>query len=910
MSRDKGGRPVRRPRTLERALPAPGPLRDLKDLLYELYAAAGAPSLDEMAADVAEDDELSGAPSRDTIGRCISSPTLPPGQADAVAVAVVLARRARWDEDDVAARVRALWVEALMRVPAGRPIGEYDDRLVLDDLEVHPALSPAAAGTELGALPAFVARGFDAELAEVVAAVVAGGRSDIAVLVGGSSTGKTRACWEAVRRLPDGWRLWHPVEPDRASALIGQLDRVAPQTVVWLNEAQHYLLDPEHGAQVASRLRALLNAPDRGPVLILGTIWPEHWAALTSESSRGPDPHAQARQLVKNRSIAVPSVFTSEDLTAARSSAAGDRRLAEALQHAEQGQITQYLAGAPALIERYRAAPPAARAVIEAAMDARRLGHGLALPRPLLEASTEGYLTDIEWDLLDDNWLERALDYTAMPLRGTRGPLTRIRPRAGHRSESDQPAYRLADYLEQHGRQRRHGDRVPAAAWDALVRHASPGDRSRLATAARNRGLLRIAMRLYAAAADGDGTGRREEWRLASGLLKDAGRTEEWRTWHRRAVAADDAEAVHAEARILREARGVNAALAWLRAAVDAGSIAAMRATARMLKEEGRLEEALVWFLRDAEAGAPLALHIAQTLEKLGRMNEALPWYQKAFEQGDSGALQWVARRLDAAGQREEALGWYLRAVDVLGGFLFIDRAAELMEKSHGTEAALAWLGERADAGDTSALGAAASLLTKAGRDEAAFAWLRERAEAGNAGALREVAVILKRAGQQAQALTYYDLAARAGDELAHMWGAEMLKLAGQEAEALAWYERAADAGATYAPLHAAKILQKAGRVEEALTWYVRAAPKDPVELGNAASMLRDVGRRAQALVWYRRAADAGDRNALRSTAELLEEMGRAEEAARLTRYGWEPDGTIAEPWEVAEGREPDGGGR
>jgi hypothetical protein len=71
-------------------------------------------------------------------------------------------------------------------------------------------------------------------------------------------------------------------------------------------------------------------------------------------------------------------------------------------------------------------------------------------------------------------------------------------------------------------------------------------------------------------------------------------------------------------------------------------------------------------------------------------MDEALPWYQKSVEQGDSASLQWVARRLDAAGRREEALDWYVRAVDVTGGFLFIGRAAELMEESHGTEAAVA----------------------------------------------------------------------------------------------------------------------------------------------------------------------------------------------------------------------------
>lgn len=784
----------------------------------------------------------------------------------------------------------------------GRPIAEFDDRLVLDDLGVHSALDAGVAIAGIGELPAYVTREFDARLGSVVAAAM-GGHSGIAVLVGGSSAGKTRACWEAVKNLPDGWRLWHPI--DRPTAVIRDLDRVAPRTVVWLDDAQHYLLDPDHSMEVARGLGSLLREPERGPVLVLGTIWREYWEKLF-EVATAPDPqdvYAKARQLVAGKSIPVREVFTVEELQAARAAATSDPRLAEALKHAEQGHVTQYLAGAPTLIERYNNASPGAKALIDAAMDVRALGHGLALPLALLQAAAEGYLTDTQWDLLADDWLDQALARISSPQRGTRGPLTRINPRAGQGALA-QPHYRLADYLEQHSGQFRHGDRVPAATWDALVRHAAPTDRARLATAAWDRGLLRIAMRLYTAAAaddDADGADRREVWRLASVLLKDAGRTEEWRTWHRRAVAADDDHAVYTEAQILREARGVDAALAWLRGAVETGSRAAVRATARMLEEEGRLEEALAWYLRGAETGTALAGYVARTLQKLDRMDEALPWYRKAIEQGDSGSSQQVARKLDSAGRREEALVWYLRAVDELGGFLFLGRAAELMEKSQGAEAALAWLGERADAGDTFALGAAASLLMDAGQDKAASAWLRERAEAGDAGALREIAVILKRAGQEAEALTHYDRAARAGDKLALMWGAEMLKLKGQQAEALAWYERAADAGDTYAPSHAARILREAGRVEEALTWYERGASASPGELSKAASMLRDAGRRAQALAWYRRAADAGDRDALRSTAILLDEMGRVEEAAKLTRYGWEPDGKIAEPWEVVE---------
>lgn len=53
-------------------------------------------------------------------------------------------------------------------------------------------------------------------------------------------------------------------------------------------------------------------------------------------------------------------------------------------------------------------------------MGARRLGMGIALP-------LTGYLSDVDWDALPEDWLELALAYTTAPCMGTRGPLTRIR---------------------------------------------------------------------------------------------------------------------------------------------------------------------------------------------------------------------------------------------------------------------------------------------------------------------------------------------------------------------------------------------------------------------------------------------------------------------------------------------------
>ena len=106
---EDGGRAVRRPRVVRRPVTRPGPLGELKELLYQLYLEAGPPTLEHIADLITEDDSLPGAPEKDTIARCLGSPDLPANQLDVAAIATVLAREARWDPDDAAARARALW---------------------------------------------------------------------------------------------------------------------------------------------------------------------------------------------------------------------------------------------------------------------------------------------------------------------------------------------------------------------------------------------------------------------------------------------------------------------------------------------------------------------------------------------------------------------------------------------------------------------------------------------------------------------------------------------------------------------------------------------------------------------------------------------------------------------------------
>ncbi|MFH9829082.1 tetratricopeptide repeat protein [Streptomyces bobili] len=918
MSGDTRGDPVRRPRKLQRARVGPGPLRELKDLLYQAYLAAGSPSLGEIETAIKKRDGLRGAPSRDTVRRCISSPNLPPSQADVVAIAVVLGRGAAWDESDLATRVRRLWIEAGMVEPAGKPLAEFSDPFAL---EVHRAIDigSAAQDTELSVLPAYVERDHDSRLREIVGEAECGA-SRLVMLVGGSSTGKTRACWEAVRTLSDRWRLWHPFDPTRPDAALAELEHIAPYTVVWLNEAQHYVLAPTGlGENVAAGLRTLLNDSDRGPVLILGTIWSEYWNDLTTlhHASTDKDPYAQARALLTGHDLPIPWAFTDADLQRLAGKARHDPRLAHAAERAEQGQITQYLAGAPALMERYDTAPPAARALIEAAMDARRLGHGLALPQALLEAAAGGYLTDTQWDLLDDGWLGQALTYTTAPLRGARGAVSRIRPRPGPgpgpgpgQTEPAQPHYRLADYLEQHGRNSRGTVPAPAALWDAFIHHATHTDRAALAQEAQSRGLLRVAFHLYRAAAEaGDADAVRQTADLLRGadrvdeamawyeraceagdsdalgeaarMLEWAGRVDEAITWYQRGSEAGDATALDQAVRLLERAGRGEEAITWLQTLAEAGNTDALVQAARLLKQAGRGEEAITWLLTLAETGHNVALVQASwLLEGAGRVDEAIALYQRAADADEAFDASNAVWLLEETGRIEEAIAWCRRAAAADNNSIPLWPITRLLEQVGRIGEAIAWCRRAAAAGNSDAFEQAVRLLEKAGRGEEAIAWLQTFAEAGHTGALRQAVRLLEEAGRSTEAITWCRHAAEAGNTDALMQGARLLGKAGRVDEAFAWYERAADAGQLSAYWDGARLLEGAGRVDEAFVWYQRANGNRYVSvLWDAVQLLEKADRVEEAIVWLRTLGEAGDSDALEQAARLLAETGRREKA-------------------------------
>lgn len=515
------------------------------------------------------------------------------------------------------------------------------------DLEVHHAIHVAARSD---ALPAYVPREHDAHLRDIVDAV-RGGTSQLCVLVGESSTGKTRACWEAIQGLAaDGWRLWHPLAPTRAEAALAGLATVGPKTVVWLNEAQHYLAVPHVGERIAAALRTLLTDDGRAPALIVGTLWPVHWDELTSlPAKRDHDPHAQIRPLLTGRQVHVPDAFTEQDLLALRNAAEDDERLAQALAGAADRRITQFLAGVPALVDRHRYASPGAKAVLDAAMDARRLGCGVDLPTRFLEEAAVGYLSPSVFQSLEEDWFEHALDYTARPVHGNAALLQQTRHRPGNRPVGH--CFRLADYLEQHGRRTRRAVCPPASFWEAALQHLSrPNDMDALAWAASSRWRLRYARLLAERARQlpqpepvvGPATDFPDhEWRDM-----DAVRPANHLTCRALAdlahIAVDEGDYEQAAALAMQAAECCQP---------DGLAEIALRH-----EEAGLTVEASDLAHHAAEMGAPSCLsHLAMMREKAALFDQAEHYARAAAEYGLTETLADLAVHREAAGYRDHA---------------------------------------------------------------------------------------------------------------------------------------------------------------------------------------------------------------------------------------------------------------
>ncbi|MFF7982558.1 hypothetical protein ACFZDK_26095 [Streptomyces sp. NPDC007901] len=832
----------------------------------------------------------------------------------------------------------------------GKPIREWNPH----DLEIHPSGTVPgewiSGQIPMRMMPGYVQREHDRTLAEAVQDAVKG-NSRIVVLVGSSSTGKTRACWEAVQPLAhEGWRLWHPFDPTRAEAALVDLERVQRYTVVWLNEAQHYLGDRLVGERVAAAVHSLLTR-SRGPVLVLGTLWPEYASQyLTLPEVGESDPYSRVRELLAGCTVTIPETFDQAALRKASDLArGGDQLLADALARAQtDGRVTQDLAGAPELLRRYEHATPAARAMLEAAMDARRLGVGLHLPQSFLTDAAIDYLSDHDYDQLGHDWAEAAFAELARPVHGKQAPLRRTGTRPKRRPPGSQnpdvsqppasgPMFRVADYLEQHGRATRRIVCPPASFWYAAHAQLTQAqDLHNLARAAEVRHRLQWAHHLWHRAADagsisalqrvseireragdpqgaeamawraakaghietlvnlawvreqaGDGDGAEViVWRAVDGghtnvlmglaqTHEEAGNHKRAEVLHRRAAAAGNAHALSNLARLRMQAGAYAEAETFAQEAADAGHTDALVDLARIHEHEGDLELAEVLYHRAANAGNSRVLaDLAWLRDEAADSEAAERFAQQATDAGDTTILFALAQRREEAGDYKGAEAMAKRAVAAGQQDTFI-LLGGMVEHAGNLNRAVHLYAMAVDAGNSRAAIDLARICEKSGADEQSETLYRLAAELGHTLALVSLVRLRERAGDHEGAEELAQKAADAGHADGLMNVAVKRELSGDTERAEALYRQAAAAGHTLALVNLVELRKTSGDHEGAEELAQKAADAGhAAELVGLARKWIKSGDKERAKALYRVAAEAGDHTALSAVSQLSEQAG------------------------------------
>jgi hypothetical protein len=541
-------------------------------------------------------------------------------------------------------RIVAAWQRINAAVGQGPARAGRFDEASPRELGVHPAISTGDASSDL---PGYVQRDFDERLRDSIARGVE--RGCFVVLIGGSSCGKTRSLYEAVRNVVPDWWL---VQPTRTEEIRDLLVTPTERTVLWLDELHRYL-----GADPPLRKADIVTLVRAGTIVV-GTLWPTHYFTHKRlGQADGSDVHAEDRQLLEfSEVIAVPEALTEDERQHASHLATTDSRIEAALAVSDAG-LTQVLAAGPDLVNSWEQAPdPYSKAIISAAADARRLGVHSPLSAQLLTEAMAGYLSPAHRVTPPASWLDRALRHATSELHGAVSALT---PVAGEHAGSME-GYLVADYLTQHIGRVRRVECLPDSLWTVVVTHTSDlDDLRRLASTALARmryGYAEQALHRLHHAGDPVAVAElvtllQRQDRLGEAIvLVDAWFTADRRDERRRAVraelghlqtraeqlrrqAADDPGAEELLAELLADGGRADA----LRTHAAAGNAVAAEDLADLLADRGCLDE-----LRErADAGHRFAAERhAELLASLGRTDEL----QRRADTGDQAAALYLAR--------------------------------------------------------------------------------------------------------------------------------------------------------------------------------------------------------------------------------------------------------------------------
>jgi TPR repeat protein len=759
-------------------------------------------------------------------------------------------------------------------------------------LGVKPALRDAVAS---GGLPTYVLRDIEVggsvdPATDLAAAFAVGG---LVIIEGPSAAGKTRTAFEAMRRYaPDRWLI---VPDNPASLLDLKKDGVRlSHSVVWLDDIDSYLLAVGLDAAV---LDAFCH-PDEHDVIMLGTLRSEARIELAETSAQDSAVRRSFGEISRRaRFIGLDREFSQAETQRATAWRTADSRVAAALDHSDSAGFAEYLAAAPAVLERWHSARrgehPVAGAIISAAIDtqmgflfaairipyllleAMLMVHGRTTPqnprRPvpasMLEELYTAYLLPLETQRPGQPGFRDALNWAVRPVNGASSCLL----------PTGDDTYQVFEYLLDHvSAGARSGTYhplrdVPAAALQVILTRVDAYELAGLESELRKAGRYDMAESAY-------------QLLVAKGTdvtYVRAYKGEDEQDWLQHAAEAGQPSAM-CDLAVMAFRNGDRRQAGQLfRRAAELGSTDAMNNLGVLREIAGDFGDAEQWYRRAARRGHPDAMNnLAICLHAAGRSGEAAQWWSRAASEDEETALR-NQRLAQEPGDVSAGRTWYRKGPETWTLAQRVLKVVAGMEEGEPDAGPL--LREAAGAGDRMAMIKLASICDKTGDATEATRWYRRAAEAGDADAMTALGARLYQAGANDEAETWWRAAAAHGDAMAMYDLAVLFQKQEDDEQARAWRQQAVDAGYPDAMLAAAAATTGE---ESELCWFRAAQVGETRAMLHLGFRLYEAGQLQEAEPWLWRAASAGETGAMLTLAMLLHQEGREEEARTWATRG------------------------
>jgi uncharacterized protein len=538
-------------------------------------------------------------------------------------------------------------------------------------LGVHRARSKGEGVSE--SVPPYVARDFDDDLrARLRRHAIDGG---VVLLTGDSTSGKSRAAFEAVRAEMPEHQVFSPPHGFDLRRLPDSLAARPGRYVLWLDDLEGFLgrdgLRPD-----------LLSALLRLRLAVVATLrdgfremfWPqaERHAAASGDPETQRHSHSGSHVLDMAELIEVPRTWSATELE--RASWEDDSRLIDAVRNHGNYGISEYLAAGPELWQEWRQAMraggnPRGAALVAAAIDLARTGLKEPFSAQLIEEAHEYYLAVAGGRKLRPESLREAWEWVQTIRYGVTSLLM---------SGPAESEWRAFDYLTDSAfrdsrlqipestwliaiSRARDDDEKFEVGWQAMVRAAprqlaaaafEPLALAGDAVAANNMGVLSESKVL-----------EQVKGNMFSHLMKVmSGKIDIDKVFD--LMAATPVDQIAAEPMVALHALGIvdttdrpeiAEAERWYRLAYEGGHQEAAKNLAELLRQIGREAEAIEYYEKAAEAGVlGAACDLGKLHERLGHLDEAERWYRRGATAGDRNAAEGLSQLLQRQGRAAE----------------------------------------------------------------------------------------------------------------------------------------------------------------------------------------------------------------------------------------------------------------